>query len=424
MRRTAVLAAGLLVAAASAGCARNIAPDGGPVPEAPPRVVSISPDSFAILAPFGGAVRIEFDRTLAERLTQGSIRDAVVVSPRTGEVEVRQRGNRVEISMEGGFRTPAVYRITLLPRFQDRYRNRLDRPVELFFSTGPDFDPTLVAGLVTDRLTGVDAPGIRVDAVPVGEGPTYSAVADSTGVFAFRYLPAGGYEIVAFDDMNRNREPDFTERQARTSVQIAAADTIVVTELSLLAPDTTAARLMTATARDTLHVELTFDDHLDPEWSPAGVRARLEPVEGADPEEVAALGPLPAVREVLHLDTWEARQAEAPPAAPPADPADPDAAPPEPAQEPEPDPEPEAADEAEIIRLPAQQLVAVLDGPLPRGVRLRIVVEGVVNLHGIPEGGGEAAFDTPPPEAPAETPPPDAEPPGSDPPDAAPPGAP
>ncbi len=428
-RRGAIPGFALLLALTASGCARAVAPTGGPVPELPPQLVATSPDTFAVVSPFGGAVRFDFDRTLAERLTSGSPRDAVVVSPRTGEVSVRLRGNRVEVSMDGGFRTQAVYRITLLPRFQDRYRNTLDRPVELFFSTGPAFDPTLVAGLVTDRLTGTDVPGARIDAVPEGDGPTYSAVADSTGVFAFRYLPAGRYELVAYDDVNRNRQPDFQERQAVARVDVSPADTLVVTDLPLLAPDTTAAVLASAQALDTLAVELTFDDHLDPEWSPSGVQARLEHVEGADPDSVAAVGPLPAVRELLHVDEWEAREEErrgAVEAARAAAAADPDQEPPpapppaEPDEPTEEEAEPDPDEVAQEPRLPSQNLVAVLDGPLPRGVRLRIVVEGVVNLHGIPDGGGEAAFDTPAPDAPEAEEPPAGEPPPGEPPPGAP----
>ncbi|TVP49944.1 MAG: hypothetical protein EA350_01325 [Gemmatimonadales bacterium] len=396
------------------GCARTIGPTGGPVPEWPPEVVATFPDTFAIVAPFSGPVRIEFERTLAERLTTGSLRDAVVVSPLNGEVTVSQRGRRLEISMEGGFRAPAVYRVTVLPRFQDRYRNTMDRPVELFFSTGPEFDETLVAGILLDRLTGEEVAGARVDAAPLEPGPTYSAVSDSTGVFAFRYLPPGSYRITAWDDVNRNREPDFTERQATTQATVASADTLVITELALLAPDTTAAVLASARALDSLAVELTFDDPLDPEWTPAGVRATLAVSEAAraaaaeEGREVPRDEDLPRVLEVLHRHVWEARQeAAADPPEPddPGDPGDPDdpvvAAPPPVVPTPgAPVPIDPAAPGgpptgAEDRVLPDQRLVLVFDRPLPFGMQLVVRVEGVRNLAEIPGGGGEAAFPTP-----------------------------
>jgi len=411
----------LTLGLALGGCARTIGPTGGDVPELPPRVVSTSPEDFALVAPFDGPVRIEFERTLSERTTTGSLRDAVVVSPLTGEVTVSQRGRRLEIRMEGGFRSEAVYRITVLPRFQDRFRNPLDRPVELFFSTGPEFDETLVAGLLTDRLSGDEVAGARVDAVPLAEGPTYSAMSDSTGVFAFRYLPPGDYRVTAWDDMNRNREPDFTERQADTRVSVAPADTLVITTLELLQPDTTAAVLRSAQALDSLAVELTFDDPLDPEASTEGVRAMLDHPEDAEEEDRTR--ELPRVLEVLHPHVWEERQAaaEAAAAAAAARAADPDAPDPEIPEPTDPDDPDEAPDElaAEEPVRPGMRLVLVLDRPLPADTRIVVRVEGVENLAGIPDGGGEVAFTTP--EAPA---PPEADPPPNPDPDQDPPGAP
>jgi hypothetical protein len=388
---------GILAAVLGAGCARTIAPTGGTVPDLPPQVVATSPDTFSVVRPFGGSVRFEFDRTLSERLTTGTPRDAVVVSPRTGEVSVRHRGNRLEVSMEGGFRSDAVYRITVLPRFQDRYRNLMDRPVELFFSTGPDFEETLVAGFVTDLLTGAELPGTRVDAVPLTEGPTYTAVADSLGVFAFRYLPSGSYRVVAYDDVNRNRAPDFQERQAATQVTVAPADTLVVAVMELLLPDTTAAVLLAAAPLDSVTVELTFDDPLDPNEGMGAVRAILTlPTDPADDEVFPPAETLPRIVEILQGPRWDARRAAGDPAPgddpdDPDDPADPDAP-----VEPEP---------RERLR-PDTRLIVVFDSPLPPETRLRMVVEGVENLAGIPDGGGEITFTTPPAqEAPEPDPP-------------------
>jgi hypothetical protein len=90
-------------------------PREGPCPSSRRRVVRTVPDTFAVVEPFDGPVRIEFERTLAERLTTGALRDAVVVSPLTGEVEMSQRRTRLEINMEGGFPAGAVYRITCFP---------------------------------------------------------------------------------------------------------------------------------------------------------------------------------------------------------------------------------------------------------------------------------------------------------------------
>ncbi len=394
---TAPLRAALLAAVlvAMAGCARTTAPTGGEVPETPPRIVSVSPDTFAIVEPFDGPIRIEFERRLSERPSTGTLRDAVVVSPRTGEVDVRLRRWGVEIRMDGGFRERTVYRITLQPTLQDLFRNRLDRPRDFFFSTGPDFEPNLVAGLLVDRLTGQPVPRARVDARPLPDGAPHSTLADSLGVFAFRFLPAGRYQIVAYEDRNRNREPDFQEPQDSLQVEFAVGDTVVVTEMALLQPDTTAAILTQARVLDSLAVEVTFDDHLDPELPVDGVRARLEREDG----------PGIQVAEILHLWEWEEREAAREAAEEVPDPDDPEPDLPAPPVDPGPEavaPEPDAL-------LPAQELVLVLAGPLEPEASYTVVVEGVVNLHGIPGGGGEVILAVPAP------PEPDPDPEGSDP---------
>lgn len=384
---------------AIAGCARATQPPGGPVPEAPPAVIAATPDTFAVIEPFDGPVRIEFERRISERPTTGSMRDAVLVSPRTGDVTVRHRGDRIEVHMEGGFRERTVYRITLLPVLQDLYRNRLDRPYELFFSTGPEFEPNLVAGMLTDRLTGEEFADVRVDAVPGEGGPVHSAVSDSTGVFAFRFLPAGEWRIVAYEDRNRNREPDFEEPRAETAVSFAPGDTVVVTEMALLAPDTTAAVVESARALDSLAVTVTFDDYLDAEEPLEGVVATLTREDGA----------APTVAEILHAWEWDERVAAARAVAEPeADPDVPDPALPDP-DLPAPD-APDSPDEAEpdAPPLPDRRIVLVLAEPLEPEASYVVTVENVRNLHGIPGGGGETEFEAPP--APEPEPDPDREP--------------
>lgn len=411
----ALSALGLVLLAVA--CARTVAPEGGPIPETPMGVIETSPDDLAVVDPFDGPVRFEFDRRVSERPTTGQLRDAVVVSPRTGDVEVRQRRRGLEVRMEGGFRDETIYRITLLPTMQDLWQNRLDGPFDLFFSTGPEFEPNVLGGLVTDRLTGQEAAAVRVDAVPRGAGPTHSTVTDSTGIFTFPYLPADRYMIWAYEDQNRNREPDFMERQDSLEVDLARGDTLIVTELALLLPDTTAAVLQRADVLDSVSVQLTFDDPLDPEMSLDGIEARLVREDGA----------APGVAEILHLHEWEARRAEEAPEPddPPDDPDDPADPAPDPPPEPDPAEDPgvdPGAPQPDDPLLPGYELVLVLDGPLEPEVTYTVFVEGVTNLNGVTGGGGEAEFDAPTvPEPEPEEDEPDPDPPGDPPPDTIPP---
>ncbi|MEX0856326.1 MAG: carboxypeptidase-like regulatory domain-containing protein [Gemmatimonadota bacterium] len=357
------MAVGFAVALGMAsGCARAGGEIGGEVPATPLQVIATNPVPLSTVDPFDGSVRIEFQRTLSERPTEGPPADAVVVSPRLGDVQVSAGRGGIEISMEGGFRVPSVYRITVLPRFRDRYDNPMPGPFDLIFSTGPELEPNLLAGIASDFLTLDPLPGVRVDAMPSAEGPTLSTVTDSVGIFTFPYLPAGRYTLVAYDDLNRNREPDFSEPQDVAEVGMTRGDTLVITSLALLEPDTTAAVFEAVAVLDSLTLEATFDDYLIPE-SLAGATAVVTR-EGAN---------APEVLEVLGLQAWRARQSN------PDDPPPPGAA------------------------LPTQDVAIVLSRPLLPEVEYTVEVSGIQNVQGIGGGGGsrELTLPAPPPPPPS-----------------------
>ena len=48
------------------GCARMEPPPGGPPDAAPPRLIAVSPDSFARLTPFRGVAEFQFDEVVSE----------------------------------------------------------------------------------------------------------------------------------------------------------------------------------------------------------------------------------------------------------------------------------------------------------------------------------------------------------------------
>jgi hypothetical protein len=272
----------------------------------------------------------------------------------TGEARIGRGGSSIEVSLEGGFLPDVVYRITVLPRFQDRYQNRMAAPYDLIFSTGPDISSSLIAGRVESRLTLEGLAGVRVDANTDGGEFPYSAITDSTGVFTFPHLPQGRYTLVAYQDENRNRQPDFAEAQESLAVGLNDGDTLIVTELAILEPDTTAAVLVDVALQDSLGLVLTFDYYIDPAAALDEVVALLSR-EGAHAPELS---------EVVHPHIWRARSAAATPT--PSGPP-----------------------------LPSQEILLRLSRPLLAGVTYRLEVTGVVNLREVPGGGGEAEVDGP-----------------------------
>ena len=396
---TAALVGGALVS-----CARPQVPQGGGVPEIPLRVVEVRPANLSVVEPFSDPVEIRFAETVSESLTEGSLRDAILVSPRNGEVEISLGGDRIEISMEGGFQSETVYRVTVLPRFEDRYNNAMADPFDLFFSTGPAFEPNLFAGLVSDRLTLEAAAEVRVDAIAVDEGSVRSAVSDTSGIFSFPYLPTGTYTVAAYEDNNRDRERGFTEPQDSVRVSVALGDTLIVTDLELLAPDTTAALLTEATLLVPTAIRLSFDDYLDPNEPLGGVQGTVT-LEDGDPV---------AVSEIIHLTEWEDR---APTPAPVPDSVVPPAGADSTATTPAVQPDPPVSDVPELP-LPAQDLVLVLSEPIVPDLDYEVELAGIRNINGILDGGGSVELVQPPPPSEVDVPPaqdPDAPGPGTPP---------
>ncbi|MEX2528032.1 MAG: Ig-like domain-containing protein [Gemmatimonadota bacterium] len=423
------LAGGVLV---MGGCARQGAPTGGQPPAIPPSVVATTPDTFAILPDFRDGVVIRYNRPISERAGGGSLPGLVDVSPRLGEVEVRNRGNSVEISMDGGFPSGRVYRVSIQPGITDLYGQATEEPFELVFSTGAPFHPNVVAGVVEDRITGQVATGARVEAFLTGDTIPLSAVTDRDGIFALRYVPSGEVRLRSYLDRARNFQMSETDPRDSVTVELAEGDTVMVFDLALLLPDSTPAVLGAAQVEDSLTLRLTFDDHLDPDWDPGEASVTLSREDGgAVPEVMTVLHPaqqdslVALEREAQAEREAAAREAETEAARQEAEAAvdeeeieavDEAAQ----AEETRQEAEGELGAQADIrgqARAPAEPplpqplLYTELSAPLDPETEYQVIVAGVRNVNGLPDGGGEVQFRTP---APPPLPEPDSVPPPPD----------
>ncbi|MGE0161212.1 MAG: Ig-like domain-containing protein [Gemmatimonadales bacterium] len=434
-----------------AACANQGAPPGGPVDVRPPVLVRTDPDTFATLTDLDRPVRFYFDERISENVTGGTLDDAVTVSPRTGDVRVGHGRTSITVEVRGGFRPGLLYRVTLQPVIRDMFGNQLRDPFELVFSTGGSASPTAVAGQAWNRTTGAPLGGALVQAVS-DDSLAYVSRADQEGIFVLRYLPDGPYRVTAFEDVDRDGVLDARETQGTENVVVAAGDTLLV-DVGALPSDTTPAALLSASALDSVTVALELDDYVDFESPAADVTVRIDGPQGPGPsvarvyhereysEMVEAV-----VDSLLRLDSLDAAAQAA--AAPPEPAAPPDSAgavadttggvaPTGPAGAPQgaagrgagaarvpsrPAPPRLQSAGSRAPRggperpLPARRLVAVLESPLEVDVEYEVTLEGVVNVNGVPGGGGDAtlvrraapvprpdagaAGDTPPPASP------------------------
>lgn len=366
-------------------CARPSPPPGGEEDRLPPRVMATTPEARTVDPEFTGPVVIRFDETLSEQ----GIRDAVSVSPQTGEVFVKHDGDVLEVRIAGEWRANTVYRIVVEPVLRDRFNNTRRDPVDLVFSTGPEIPETALAGVVTDRLTGRPA-AARVEAIHLPDSTVYVSRAAEDGVFAFRFIPTGEYLLRAFEDQNRNRELNDFERRDALPITLQAADTTLAS-LALLATDTTPARVARAEALDSLHVVIAFDDYFPPDAPPA--RDMVQIYHLPDSMQIGLVAT--HTRSVFD----EARRTEAPALVPDStlpDSVAAEALPPElrPGAQPR-AARPSSADTTARPVLPTREIVAELAQPLRPGERYRVIVRDATNIAGLPGGGGTATFQAP-----------------------------
>jgi len=444
LRGAAVVAASLGMALTGA-CARQGAPPGGPEDRRPPVVVRTEPDTFATLEDFRGPVRFHFDERISERV-DGSVDDVIIISPATGDVRVSLSRRSLSVELDGGFEPGIVYRVTLLPAVRDMFNNQLKDPFELVFSTGGEFTPSAVAGLVWDRITGEGVEPAEVRAfADTPDSAVYLAQTDTGGVYALRYLPPGRYRIVAFQDRNQNDTIDLMETQGVRGVLLNNPTDTVILTIPVLLPDTSRARVTGTEILDSVTVMVEFDDYLDPAVGLENVGAALSLDSGAAPgvqglyhaheysafvlavtDSFSRLDSLEALARGVAADAAAAAAAaeaaaqgeDTPPAGDTAQsgeatqPGDTTQAVAPEENEPEPQ-------EVRFVRVPpptlpgtptrdpplrpdgsdppSRRIVLVLAEGLVPNQGYQLTITGVVNINSVPQGGGEAAVVLEPP---------------------------
>lgn len=368
------------VAGWAAACARPEAPPGGPQDRFPPYVVATEPDTFSLVTEGLRKFEFKFSERISERTTGGSLADAVVVSPELGNVRVGHGRDGLSVETQRGLAPGRVYRVTVLPVVVDMFGNSLRDPFDLMVSTGGDFVPNVVAGVVEDRVTGSAVAGVRVEAAFPAGGDTvlHWNYTDCEGFYSLRYVPGGPYELRAWQDRDRDGEADPGEPVARAGPGVLAAlpDT-AYDVLSLIEPDTTAAQLVGASVQDSTTLLFEFDDHLDPA-SPGELIEGVLFSEGDDRILVFRL-----FHEHEHK-AWLAAQSDSIGAATGAQPTN-------------------AGRPTGLsgLLLPSQTLTGVLDEPLERGRAYEAVLTGVFNLAGLEARGAKVvvAWETPAPDS-------------------------
>jgi hypothetical protein len=246
------------VALLLAACATIQDPPGGPPDFDAPIIVSITPDSGAVVAGLENALDVRFNEVIDERSGSG-LENLVILSPRPEELDVSWKRTRFTVKPKGGWRENVIYHLSLLPGIQDLRSNRLDSGRTIVFSTGGEIPDTRIGGTAIDWDAGRAAERALIEAVLMPDSLVYVVTADSVGDFEIRHLTPGSYLLSATVDQNNNGIRDYREFFDSATVRL---DSSVSHVLWAFAHDTVGPRITELSDVDSITIKIDFSQKL------------------------------------------------------------------------------------------------------------------------------------------------------------------
>lgn len=245
---------------ALAACASPGSPPGGPVDTEAPQILRVSPDSGATGVTPGNLV-FHFDEVVSERPSGAASLSALfLISPSDGEPRVDWSRKEIGVKPRRGWRPNTAYTITVLPGISDLRGNIRNTGAVTIFSTGTTIPGGRINGVLFNWIEGRPLTRAIVQARPVSDTTlNYLAATDSTGSFTVANLPPGTYNVRGFSDENSNRALDTREAWDSAVVQLTDSAT---TELLAFVRDSVGTRLLSVNVRDSVTLELMFDNPL------------------------------------------------------------------------------------------------------------------------------------------------------------------
>lgn len=266
-RRGAPRALAALCLLGAIACAKIEPPPGGPPDTKPPILVSITPESLSVHPGFDGSVDFIFSEVVSEGgspsqgFGTGDLEKLVLLSPTNKIPVVRWHRSRISVRPREGWRPNTVYRVQLLPGISDIRNNKGVKGGLVTFTTGAPVPDYTLSGMAYDWTASQPMRAGLIEAVLEPDSLVYKGITDSSGAYAFGPLPRGTYLVYVGLDQNRNGKID--PREAFDSVRVEP-DSGKVPEIFAFIHDTTPPHLTPPAVQDSVTINLTFSQKLDP----------------------------------------------------------------------------------------------------------------------------------------------------------------
>jgi hypothetical protein len=240
-------------------------PPGGPPDTTPPKIVSVRPESGAVVPNWKDDAVIQFDDVIEEMPGGsngvGGLAQLVLLSPVRSNVKVGWHRSRISVKPREGWKRGRVYRLEILPGIYDLRRNRLDTGKVVLFSTGPEIGHARIGGIALAWVEQRILPRALIEAVPLPDSIGYLTLADSGGQFNLQGLAPGRYVVYATVDQNGDRRRGPREAYDSALVTLDSSSNVA---LYVFEHDTLPPRLRGVAAIDSVSIRLEFTQALDP----------------------------------------------------------------------------------------------------------------------------------------------------------------
>ncbi|HPW65533.1 MAG TPA: Ig-like domain-containing protein [Salinivirgaceae bacterium] len=194
----------IIVALILTGCAKEMAPTGGPKDTYAPEVKKANPKPNSLHFD-SKKISITFNEFL-------SLKDAsqkVTISPPLNKKpEVRLKGKTVIVELNDTLRQNTTYNINFRDAIRDYTEGNIKDNFQYVFSTGGEIDTIFISGVVKNAATGLPVENVQVglynniyDSVVAKEKPLYYSITNKAGEFTINNIKKGEYKIFALSDI-------------------------------------------------------------------------------------------------------------------------------------------------------------------------------------------------------------------------------
>lgn len=229
-------------------CAQRGTPSGGPKDIIPPKLLRALPDTLSTnVSPKLKEINLYFDELVQLKDYSKNIIISPPIEPAPTFLPAGSASREVRVKFNDTLRLNTTYTINFGKSIVD---NNEGNPYSFFtyvFSTGKNIDSLTLSGEVKDMVSSNPLKDVVValyevgknysDSVVFREKPYYIAKVDSTNHYEFKYLKAGKFRLVAFEDKVPNVKIDLKqEKMAFASEIIDTQSTRQAPLLSLFSP--------------------------------------------------------------------------------------------------------------------------------------------------------------------------------------------